>query len=90
MITPLQPPRLSPNVLAVLRQRYVAKNERGIPVKSPATCSTAWPKTWHRPIPLHARLILFPCTILLSLHPYRNVLCWIFVQIWQPIGLVIS
>ncbi len=36
MITPLQPPRLSPNALTVLRQRYLAKNERGIVVESPA------------------------------------------------------
>ena len=36
MIIPLQPPRLSPNALTVLRQRYLAKNERGIAVESPA------------------------------------------------------
>jgi ribonucleoside-diphosphate reductase alpha chain len=36
MTTPLQPPRLSSNALTVLRQRYLAKNERGITVESPA------------------------------------------------------
>lgn len=36
MITPLQLPRLSPNALTVLRQRYLAKNGRGIAVESPA------------------------------------------------------
>ena len=36
MTTSLQPPRLSSNALTVLRQRYLAKNERGITVESPA------------------------------------------------------
>lgn len=30
------PSRLSPNALTVLRQRYLVKNERGVPVESPA------------------------------------------------------
>ena len=32
----LPPPRLSPNALTVLRQRYLAKNERGTIIESPA------------------------------------------------------
>jgi ribonucleoside-diphosphate reductase alpha chain len=36
MITPHLPPKLSPNALTVLRQRYLAKNERGRTVESPA------------------------------------------------------
>jgi ribonucleoside-diphosphate reductase alpha chain len=36
MTTPLQPPRLSPNALTVLRLRYLAKNERGVAIESPA------------------------------------------------------
>ena len=36
MVTPLHPPRLSPNALTVLRQRYLVKNDRGITVESPA------------------------------------------------------
>lgn len=35
MITSFRPPRLSPNALTVLRQRYLAKNERGSVVESP-------------------------------------------------------
>ena len=35
MNTQYHPSRLSPNALTVLRQRYLAKNERGIPVESP-------------------------------------------------------
>lgn len=33
--TQYYPSRLSPNALTVLRQRYLAKNERGVPVESP-------------------------------------------------------
>jgi ribonucleoside-diphosphate reductase alpha chain len=36
MITPRLPFRLSPNALTVLRQRYLAKNERGLTIESPA------------------------------------------------------
>jgi ribonucleoside-diphosphate reductase alpha chain len=36
MRTPFRPPRLSSNALTVLRQRYLAKNERGVTVESPA------------------------------------------------------
>ncbi|UVT14721.1 MAG: adenosylcobalamin-dependent ribonucleoside-diphosphate reductase [Nitrospira sp.] len=35
MITPRQPPHLSANALTVLRQRYLAKNEKGIVIESP-------------------------------------------------------
>lgn len=35
MNTQYHPSRLSPNALTVLRQRYLAKNERGVPVESP-------------------------------------------------------
>lgn len=36
MMTERPSPRLSPNALIVLRQRYSAKNGRGIPIESPA------------------------------------------------------
>lgn len=35
MNTPRQPPRLSANALTVLRQRYLAKNEKGVVIESP-------------------------------------------------------
>jgi len=35
MLTPFRPHKLSPNALTVLRQRYLAKNERGGTVESP-------------------------------------------------------
>lgn len=34
-------PRLSPNALTVLRQRYLTKNERGVVIESPAHYFTA-------------------------------------------------
>lgn len=36
MTTTRPSPQLSPNALTVLRQRYLAKNERGTPIESPA------------------------------------------------------
>ena len=36
MIASFRPSRLSPNALTILRRRYLAKNERGIAVESPA------------------------------------------------------
>jgi ribonucleoside-diphosphate reductase alpha chain len=36
MLTPFRPHKLSPNAVTVLRQRYLAKNERGVTVESPA------------------------------------------------------